>query len=71
MPFFEYKCDDCDELFTLLQKRDAPREGHACPECGGTKTARVFSVFAAQTAQPSKVPAGACCQGGSCPYSAN
>lgn len=68
MPFFEYKCSACDNLFTLLQKRTAGREGHACPRCGSTRTARVWSVFAAQTAGE-KTPCGSAeCRSGACPY---
>lgn len=70
MPFFEYKCNECDKVFTLLQKRDAPREGHECPACGATATERVFSTFATGKGEAAKVTAGGggggghCCSGG-------
>ncbi|MCC7494821.1 MAG: zinc ribbon domain-containing protein [Fimbriimonadaceae bacterium] len=62
MPFFEYKCAGCEQVFTLLQKRDAERSGHECPECGSHETERVFSTFAAAVAGPkssSSAPAAA------------
>ena len=71
MPFFEYKCAECDKVFSLLQKRDAERQGYECPACGSTTTERVFSTFATATAgkERAAVAAGAaagghCCGGG-------
>ena len=69
MPFYEYKCDDCGEVFTMLQKRDAAREGHKCPECSGENTKRVLSTFSAHgNTDPVPVSSGggSCCCGGSC-----
>ena len=57
MPFFEYKCADCEKVFTLLQKRDAEREGYQCPDCQSTKTERVFSTFATATGGVERRPA--------------
>lgn len=40
MPFYEYHCPKCDEMFDLMRSiadRDKPAE---CPTCGGTKTSR-------------------------------
>jgi putative FmdB family regulatory protein len=35
MPLYEYKCDQCGQVFEILQKfSDAPLKVH--PECGGT-----------------------------------
>jgi len=72
MPFFEYKCADCGHTFTMLQARDAAREGHVCPSCSGHETARVFSTFAsavkgnsAAVSCPS-APPGGCRHAGSC-----
>lgn len=70
MPFYEYRCGECGHVFTLLQKRDAPREGYECPECGKPETARILSTFAAHgDKDPMPVAAGGggghCC-GGSC-----
>jgi putative FmdB family regulatory protein len=62
MPFYEYKCSDCGELFTLLQKRDAERTGYPCPKCEGEQTERVFSTFASAVANTTSA---ACYSGGS------
>ncbi len=70
MPFFEYKCADCDKVFSLLQKRDAERQGYPCPVCESTKTERIFSTFATAAGGKSEtacgVPAGGHCCGPSC-----
>lgn len=74
MPFYEYRCADCGEVFTLLQQRTAAREGHECPQCHSTRTARVFSTFAA-VGERGTTPVsrggggnggGGCCGGGCC-----
>lgn len=69
MPFYEYKCAECDRVFSLLQKRDAERTGYACPACGSTETERVFSTFATASKGSEAVAApsggGHCC-GASC-----
>lgn len=66
MPFFEYKCADCEKVFTLLQKRDAERTGYACPACESTKTERVFSTFATNRGGKSEVACGMPAGGGHC-----
>ncbi len=68
MPFYEYKCAECDKVFSLLQKRDAERSGYACPACGSKQTERVFSTFAtASKGEAVAAPSGGghCC-GASC-----
>ncbi len=45
MPLYEYKCEDCHELFSELRKvedREAPIE---CPACGSEGRV-LFSQFA-------------------------
>lgn len=49
MPIYEYKCKSCDSRFETLRpvsQADAPI---ACPQCEGSETMRLLSVFAAQT----------------------
>lgn len=69
MPFFEYQCATCDNVFTLLQPRTAEREGHACPACESTATSRILSTFATgrstRTAPAPPCESGQCC-GPSC-----
>lgn len=46
MPLYEYKCEQCDEIFEVMQKfSDAPLETH--DKCGGA-VRRIISVPAIQ-----------------------
>ena len=65
MPIYEYVCMSCESHFEELVGLTAPDP--ACPDCGATKVAKQFSVFAAHgtAAQPSFGGGGGCC-GGSC-----
>lgn len=71
MPFFEYKCADCGAVFERLQSRDAPREGYECPQCGGTNTQRIISLFAVGKANPKSSSPSPCpsdvCSPNACP----
>jgi putative FmdB family regulatory protein len=41
MPIYEYKCEECGEIFEIFQKSsDPPPEKH---ECGSNKISRVIS----------------------------
>ena len=46
MPIYEYRCDQCDHVFEVLQKRDAPAP-EACPACSalGPKKQVTASAF--------------------------
>jgi putative FmdB family regulatory protein len=46
MPFFEYLCEDCEELFEKLLPRREADATQTCPRCGGEQTRRVLSTFA-------------------------
>ena len=69
MPIYKYVCMTCESHFEELVRGDV--EPAACPDCGGAKVQRQFSVFAtkAEAPQPSFRGAtgggGGCC-GGSC-----
>jgi putative FmdB family regulatory protein len=68
MPIYEYVCMTCESHFEELVRGDAQP---SCPDCGGAKVAKQFSVFATrgESPQPSFRGAngggGGCC-GGSC-----
>jgi putative FmdB family regulatory protein len=74
MPIYEYTCTDCGETFEVVRRikdADAPIE---CSQCKSDHTARIISVFFAQSG--GKVVAGsspgcAGCSGGSCASCAN
>ena len=74
MPIYEYVCMKCESHFEELVRGD---EEPACPDCGGAKVARQFSVFAAHGVSgpqpsfgPTKFSGGGCC-GGSCGCGSN
>jgi putative FmdB family regulatory protein len=68
MPIYEYVCMTCESHFEELVRGDLEP---SCPDCGGAKVSRQFSVFAtkSETPQPTFRSAsgggGGCC-GGSC-----
>ena len=45
MPIFEYKCAECGKVSEFLQK-PGRRTKLRCPDCGGEKMDKLFSVFA-------------------------
>jgi putative FmdB family regulatory protein len=64
VPIYEYVCMSCECHFEELVRLDDASP--ACPECGATKVARQFSVFAAHgAAQQPSFGGGGCC-GGAC-----
>jgi putative FmdB family regulatory protein len=68
MPIYEYVCMTCESHFEELVSLSAPDP--ACPDCGGAKVAKQFSVFASHgTTGPQPTfgggGGGGCC-GGSC-----
>ena len=62
MPIYEYTCKSCEKQFEHLQRSIKSSEKVKCPECGSTKTARAFSVFAvgAATAKSTSPAPGMC-----------
>ncbi|MDA8018912.1 MAG: zinc ribbon domain-containing protein [Thermoanaerobaculia bacterium] len=49
MPLYEYRCQECGELFEILQTVDADARGVRCPACGTQRAKRQLSTFAAST----------------------
>ena len=47
MPTYEYHCTRCDMYFEMVQGM-LDEHVAACPECGSSKTKRVFSIPATQ-----------------------
>jgi putative FmdB family regulatory protein len=70
MPIYEYVCMSCESHFEELVRMDDGSP--SCPDCGTTKVAKQFSVFAAHGTgtstgtQPSfgGTSGGGCCGGG-------
>ena len=47
MPLFEYRCDDCQRLSTLLVYSWSESNSSGCKNCGSASLTRLFSKFAA------------------------
>jgi putative FmdB family regulatory protein len=45
MPIFEYRCEECGTTFERLTLRPQGAVHIACPQCGSTSTAKIFSTF--------------------------
>ena len=67
MPIFEYRCKDCKNDFEALVAASAAAQPRPCPECGGSNTSKLLSMFAASVpaGAPASAPAGAAPGGGS------
>ena len=65
MPIYEYRCEECDHRFEIIQRLDEGADGLTCPGCGAPRLAKMFSTFAAAATQASTAePASAgCCRG--------
>jgi len=74
MPFYEYECKSCRQIFSELRSSAEMNDPIDCPECGASETEKVLSGFAVGSSQPAPaMPCGAsdpsACGGGSCPMS--
>lgn len=45
MPVYEFKCNDCNAVFSELRKV-GDTKAPECPFCHSTNTEKIFSVFA-------------------------
>jgi len=66
MPIFEYRCHSCNATFEQFSTGGCS-EAPACPQCGKTKTEKVFSVFSSQcgsSGSSTPAPSGGCGSGG-------
>ena len=56
MAMYEYRCQDCEKLFTVQERISEHEEKGSkrkCPHCGGKKSERMYSGFFAKTARKS------------------
>ncbi|MBN1441300.1 MAG: zinc ribbon domain-containing protein [Planctomycetes bacterium] len=44
MPMFDYRCQDCGEIFEFFARRRG-EEPQKCPSCGSTRLEKEFSSF--------------------------
>ncbi|MFA5553741.1 MAG: zinc ribbon domain-containing protein [Phycisphaerae bacterium] len=50
MPIFEYRCSKCGKIIEHFE-RNSDKSPKTCPNCGGKKMEKQFSVFSAQVKQ--------------------
>ncbi len=64
MPLYEYRCQDCEHPFEVLQALGANGCDLTCPSCQSSTVTKQLSTFAAASAEPRNTggPAG-CCRG--------
>jgi putative FmdB family regulatory protein len=46
MPLYEYRCDGCQHLDTLLVYSWSKTDNHTCSHCGGSQLTKLISRFA-------------------------
>ena len=62
MPIYEYKCDDCENIFEVLSVSSTDEEIIKCSKCKSEKVIKVISAgsfrLGSGTTLPSAPPAG-------------
>ena len=54
MALYEYRCDQCDHLFTrMVNFAKHSKGGVLCPKCKSSKVVQLFSAFYAKTIRKS------------------
>jgi putative FmdB family regulatory protein len=54
MPFYEFLCEDCDKIFSLVLTLSEYEKGDIhCPKCGSSKVIQEPSSFFAVTSKKS------------------
>lgn len=54
MPAYEFKCEVCEKIFTLIMKiSELEEEKGSCPHCGTNSISQVLSSFFAVTSRKS------------------
>jgi putative FmdB family regulatory protein len=43
MPLFEYRCEECQKNFSLLEGVTAEKAKRVCPKCGSRKLSKLIS----------------------------
>ena len=66
MPIYEYRCEDCDHQFEILQRIGEGAAGLSCPNCGVDHLVKQFSTFASGDSDgraSATTSGGGCCGG--------
>lgn len=54
MATYEYRCEDCNRKFTLIQSiSEHEKTKVACPKCKGKKVRQLISTFTTKTSRKS------------------
>ena len=64
MPIYEYRCKDCGNSFSRLQKIGASADGVKCPQCESAKVERQISSFASTSSGDAPSPSAHTCGSG-------
>ncbi len=68
MPIYEFSCLSCRHTFDVFGTYRSRDEKQVCPQCEGTNTKALFSMFAVtgRSEVGASTGAGCGCGGGSC-----
>lgn len=50
MPIYEYKCNSCHNIFSVLQKVGSTEKDTACTACGSSNVKKKMSTFSQSSA---------------------
>jgi putative FmdB family regulatory protein len=64
MPIYEYRCQDCRQLFQKLLLVAGGTTTITCPSCGSRRVERQLSVFASGSQSSPGAPSGGCAPSG-------
>ena len=68
MPIYEYKCNDCGQIFEILTTSSSNAEPPQCHNCQSTKVNKIISAGSFRSASGTPLPAatraGCACKSG-------
>jgi putative FmdB family regulatory protein len=68
MPIYEYRCNDCGQIFEILTTSRSSTEPPLCRHCQSTRVKKIISAgsfrSASATPLPTAAPAGCGCKSG-------
>jgi putative FmdB family regulatory protein len=56
MPIYEYICNKCKSIFSLIQKVGTSEKDTTCPQCGSEEVKKKLSLFSSRTSKGSSEP---------------
>ena len=69
MPVYDYRCEDCSNMYDVYHKGKEIIEDVLCPSCGSANYKKLMSAAAIQTTShlhAGECPAGESCESGGC-----